>query len=413
MKVHACGALGLPDLLRGLAAYAAAPGAGVACDRFRRGFAASLGVPVEQVWLFGAGRSALQAVVACLGLGAQDEALLPGYTCVVVPNVFRHLGVPVRYVDIAPSGVNPTAQAVAAAIGARTRVVVLPHNFGLAMRGIAGLRVQFPDVLFIEDAAHAWGSRGDEGRPLGTLGQASFFSFEYSKCLTTGLGGALVINDPSLRERFAARHRPGPAPGAHALAGRLATLLYHLSIARAPQALRRGLDALLRAPARALGLVAGTAPVELQGDAAPDYALGLHDLCAAIGLVQLRDAQHLWDMRRAQADDYAALLRGATRVRLPQVAPGEVLLRYPVVLHDGADREAAIEELRTLGIEAGLWFDDVVHPRGSARWGYHEGDCPQGEALAQRMLNLPLGRHARLSASQRAGLRAWAGGGAR
>ena len=408
MKVHACGALSLAGLSRGLVAYALAPGRGVWRERFRTAFAASLDVPADHVWIYGAGRSALHEFVASLDLEPQAEVLLPGYTCVVVPNVFAHLGLPVRYVDIAPNGFNCDWQAVAAAISAQTRVVVLPHNFGLAMEGIAQLRERFPAVVFVEDAAHAWGSCDAAGRPLGTLAQASFFSFEYAKCLTTALGGALVINDAVLRQRFAKRWQPGAAPGPRALASRLATLLYHLSVVRAPTALRRGLDGFLRAPARALGLVAGTAPGELQGQTRPVYGDALHDLFAAIGAVQAGHADQLQALRRAQTREYAEVLHDARRCRLPQVPASACLLRFPVVMADPADRAQAAAALQAIGIEPGWWFDDVVHPKGSARYGYRAGDCPHGEALAQRVLNLPLGRHAGLSPAQRLALREWA-----
>ena len=408
MKVHACGALGLVGLLRGLVAYALAPSRSIWRERFRSGFAASLGVPTDHVWIYGAGRSALHQFVASLGLEPQAEVLLPGYTCVVVPNVFAHLGLPVRYVDIAPGSFNCDCQTVAQAISAQTRVVVLPHNFGLAMEGIAQLRERFPAVVFIEDAAHAWGSCDASGRPLGTLAHASFFSFEYAKCLTTALGGALVVNDPSMRQRFANRWQPGAEPGTRALASRLATLLYHLSVARAPAGVRRMLDGLLRAPARALGLVAGTATAELQGQTRPVYGDEMHDLFAAIGAVQLRAAEQLQAQRRAQTRDYAEVLRGSRRCSVPQAPASACLLRFPVVMADPADRGQAAAALQAIGIEPGWWFDDVVHPKGSVRYGYLAGDCPHGEALAQRMLNLPLGRHAGLSPAQRLALREWA-----
>ncbi|MDT9001236.1 DegT/DnrJ/EryC1/StrS family aminotransferase [Paucibacter sp. APW11] len=377
-------------------------------DQFRAEFAASLGMPAESVWLFGSGRAALHALVAALALKAGDEVLLPGYTCVVVPNVFMHLGLGVRYVDIEAGGFNPTAEAIAAAISAATRVVVVPHNFGLITTGLTQLRARFPGIVFIEDAAHAWGAReGAGGAFAGTLGQGGFYSFEYSKCLSTGLGGALLIGDEALRRRFVAPALQRPRGGA--LARQALTLAWHRLVAALPGPALAALQVLLRLPSRALGLVAQTPASELSGASRPNYAQGLHPLAAALGLCQLRRAARLWALRDAQARRYDEVFAGSSRFERPARAAGAVLLRYPLRLRQPAERAALMAELKALGIMADCWFDDVVHPRGSLRHGYTAGQCPVGEAAAEAVINLPLGLHAQLSAAQWRGLRRLAG----
>ncbi len=373
---------------------------GDAClDEFRARFAASLGVAADRVHLFGSGRAALHAYVDSLGLPAGAEVLLPGYTCAVVPNVFEHLGLAVRYVDIEAGGFNPSAAAIAAAIGPATRLVLLPHNFGLSLNGIAGLRERFPAIVFVEDAAHAWGSRAADGRVVGTLGHAAFFSFEYSKPLSTGLGGALIVNEAATTWQPPARRRPASG----AVAKQALTLAWHRLVQALPVPLLSGLKRLLRAPSRRLGVVADTPAAELQGEARPDYRLGLHPWSAALGERQARRAAEVWAARRDQARAYDALLPAALRT---ERGAGDVLLRYPLRLPAGLERDTLTAALAAEGIELGCWFDDVVHPRGSLRPGYSAGDCPVGEATAACVANLPLGLHARLGEGQARALRA-------
>jgi perosamine synthetase len=391
-----CGALSIGGFLRGIAGWIANPRAHVWQQRLRSAFAQSIDVPEDTIWLFGAGRVALHALVKSLALKPGDEALLPGYTCVVVPNVFRHLGIPVRYVDIERGGFNPTPEDVSAAIGERTRAVVLPHNFGFLMRNVDWLMARHPTVVFIEDAAHAWGSRYSDGRAAGTKAQASFFSFEYSKCLTTGLGGALVINEPALRQTFAAGLRESGNGSTRVAAKAMLTLAWHLLQTIGPAAGLRVLNAISRRPARALGLIAQTPASELRGNVPPYYGAPLHDLCAAVGFGQVLAAERIWAQRVEQTQTYLELLKGCTRAYVPTPAEGEVLLRFPLVLDDAGSREATIEAMAALGIELGVWFNDVVHPKGSARYGY------------AAIVNLPLGIHADLNDRQRAALRAWA-----
>lgn len=368
-------------------------------DDFRAAFAASLGVAPARVHLFGSGRAALHAYVASLDLPPGAEVLLPGYTCAVVPNVFEHLGLTMRYVDIAADGFNPDAQAIAAAIGPATRLVLLPHNFGLCLQGIAELRQRFAQVVFVEDAAHAWGSCDAQGRRVGTLAHAAFFSFEYSKPLSTGLGGALLVNDPAANWQPPALQ----APPAAAVARQAATLAWHRLVQALPVAALRSLKALLRGPSRRLNVVADTPAAELQGEARPDYRLGLHPWSAALGERQARRAAEVWAARRAQALAYDAVLPAT--LRAPH-GPGDVLLRYPLRLPAGLPREELAAQLAEVGIELGRWFDDVVHPRGSRRPGYVSGQCPVGEATADCIANLPLGLHARLDERQRRALAA-------
>lgn len=403
---HSVSALRWRDLVVALASEALA--------RLRRGpsgrhllrgaLADALGVPVAQVHVTGTGRAALHALVSASRRGDDDEALLPGYTCVVVPHVFRHLGVPVRYVDLPPAGLNPRPADWAAAIGRHTRWVVVPHNFGVPSEGLPALRAQFPHVVFIEDAAHAWGARAADGRPLGREGHAAFFSFEYAKCLTTGLGGALLVNDPALAEALAPR-KPEDRPRSRGEQLRIVlTLMYHLSQASWPAPLAAALDRLLRGVAGLRRLAAATPAGELSGDQAPDYQLALPHLLARLALPQLRRMPDVLARRRQQAAEYDRLLAGSAWLH-PLAPPGATLLRYPVALADPSCRGAWERGLAELGIEPGCWFDDVVHPAGSAGHGYVAGSCPHGERLAATVANLPLGLHAELSAAQRSGLR--------
>lgn len=408
MKGHVTGALRWWDFIT--ATLQATLDGEASLLKFRTAFAASLGLDAARVTLFGSGRSALHALVAGLALPPDAEVLLPGYTCVVVPNVFLHLGLPVRYVDIAAGGWNPDAETIARAITPRTALVVLPHNFGLCMDGIEALRGRFPGVVFVEDAAHAWGSRDAEGRMAGTRAQAAFFSFEYSKPLTTGIGGALVLNDVALRARMATRLPALKAPRRGQVLRQVLTLAWHRLGQALPGAALRMLAAALRWPARALGAVARTPDTELSGATMPDYTLGLRPWSASLGLQQARRAEAVWALRRRQAKRYDALLAGAPGWTLPTHGEGEVLLRYPVRIDDPARRAAVMRGLEALDIVPGVWFDDVVHPAGSLRHGYEAGACPLGEAAARAVLNLPLGLHAELSPRQQQGLRALAQG---
>ena len=164
------------------------------------------------------GTSALYASLAGLDVAPGDEVILPPYTFVATLNVvFLQYALPV-FVDSDPETFQMDARRLEGALTERTAVVVPVHLGGNAcdldaILEIAGRR----KVPVLEDACQAhlgeW-----RGRKLGTLGAAGCFSFQASKNLNSGEGGAILTSDDALAERCWAFHdnararRGRPAP---------------------------------------------------------------------------------------------------------------------------------------------------------------------------------------------------------
>jgi dTDP-4-amino-4,6-dideoxygalactose transaminase len=130
-----------------------------------------------------------------------DEVVMPSFTFVSTANAFAlRGGVPV-FVDIRPDTLNLDERAVAAALTPRTRAIVAVHYAGVCceMDEIAAL-ARARHLLVIEDAAQALGSTY-KGRAAGRLGDLAATSFHETKNVTSGEGGALLINAPDLAER--------------------------------------------------------------------------------------------------------------------------------------------------------------------------------------------------------------------
>jgi perosamine synthetase len=152
------------------------------------------------------GTSALFASLAALGVGPGDEVILPPYTFVATLNVIllQH-ALPV-FVDVDAETFQIDATKVENAITERTAAVIPVHIGGAA----ADLDVLLPVAAkhrlpVVEDACQAhlgeW-----RGRKVGTLGDAGCFSFQASKNLNCGEGGAIVTNDAELAEKCYAFH---------------------------------------------------------------------------------------------------------------------------------------------------------------------------------------------------------------
>ena len=145
--------------------------------------------------------AALEMSAILLDLVPGDEVVMPAYTFVSTAAAVALRGAVPVFVDVDPVTLNICPAAAAAAVTARTRAIFAVHYAGVVadMDALAALARRH-GLTLVKDAAQAYGSsRG--GRPAGSFGTAACFSFHGTKNITSGEGGALVVNDPALVER--------------------------------------------------------------------------------------------------------------------------------------------------------------------------------------------------------------------
>jgi len=160
------------------------------------------------------GSHAIDLALLALGIGQGDEVILPTWTFLATAaSVLMVNAVPVL-VDVDPRTGCVDPDAVEAAITPRTAAVIAVHIAGhpadmdrlvaiCAARGLA----------LVEDCAHAHGSTW-RGRPVGTLGDAGTYSFQSSKLMTAGEGGAVVSRHADVLDRARSFADCGRRPGA-------------------------------------------------------------------------------------------------------------------------------------------------------------------------------------------------------
>ena len=136
------------------------------------------------------------------GIGPGDEVIVPSLTWCSTANAALYLGAKPVFCDVDPDTLCVTPQTVKAALTPRTKAIMVVHFGGFAV-DIGTLRAALPDkVAIIEDAAHAFGARYPNGRPVGSSGNATCFSFYANKNLATGEGGAVALADGLLADRI-------------------------------------------------------------------------------------------------------------------------------------------------------------------------------------------------------------------
>jgi dTDP-4-amino-4,6-dideoxygalactose transaminase len=161
------------------------------------------------------GTHTLEAALAACDVGEGDEVIVPALTFVSTATAALAVNATPVLVDVVPETLCIDPAAVAAAIGGRTRALIVVHMAGTACDMDALLDLcRRHDLALIEDCAHAPGTRW-RGRGVGSLGSFGSFSFESHKLMTAGEGGALITNDDSLRARALSYVDCGRVEGGH------------------------------------------------------------------------------------------------------------------------------------------------------------------------------------------------------
>jgi len=162
------------------------------------------------------GTSAIHLALACIGVSAGDEVIVPECTWIAsaAPVVYQRAK-PV-FADIDKVSWCLTRESITSRITTKTKAVVVVDLFG-NMPEMLSLRRICDDagILLVEDAAQALGSKY-QGTRAGKFGVASIFSFHRTKTISTGEGGILLLDDDRLYQRGKVLRDMGrPVPGSY------------------------------------------------------------------------------------------------------------------------------------------------------------------------------------------------------
>ena len=138
-----------------------------------------------------------------MGVGPGDEIVMPAYTCVVVPNAVLYLGAKPIYVDVDLRTFSARPETMATVLSPKVKAILCQNTYGLsawvddivAMCKERGIRT-------IEDCTHGYGGTF-KGKPNGSWCDAAFYSSQWNKPFSTGLGGYALVSDRDLAPKVA------------------------------------------------------------------------------------------------------------------------------------------------------------------------------------------------------------------
>jgi perosamine synthetase len=295
------------------------------------------------------GSAALDAAVAALRLEPGDEVILPAFTIISCAAAIVRAGAVPVLVDSHRDTWCMDVAAIEDKVTSRTRAIMPVHIYGLPVDMDPLLALAKRRSLFvIEDAAEAHGLHY-KGRPCGSFGTLSTFSFYPNKHVTTGEGGMILCNDTALAERCR----------------------YLRNLCFQPE--RRFVH-------EELG-----------------WNLRMSNLQAAVGVAQLERLDEFVARKRRMGAAYDAALDGLRGVQLPCAATPyaeNAYWVYGMVLDDvvGFDAAEAMARLAKLGVGTRPFFWPLHEQPVLRKLGLFAGEhYPVAERLARRGFYVPSG----------------------
>jgi dTDP-4-amino-4,6-dideoxygalactose transaminase len=155
------------------------------------------------------GTNALIAALVNLGIGGGDEVIVPPYTFIATVAAVIQTGAMPVFVDTDPETFQIDSEKIEARITPRTRAIVPVHILGLPadMERIMAIAKKH-NLIVVEDACQGWLAEINH-KKVGSFGNAGCFSFQNSKNIPIGEGGAIVSDDEEFMDRCYSFHNYG------------------------------------------------------------------------------------------------------------------------------------------------------------------------------------------------------------
>lgn len=300
----------------------------------------------------------LHLSLVAAGIGEGDEVITTPMTFAASANVIIHVGAKPVFVDIDPTTLNIDVRKIREKITSRTKGIIPVHIAGHPAQMDEIMAIAKEHNLFVlEDAAHAVYTRY-KGKLIGSIGQATAFSFYATKNLATGEGGMVTTNDQALADKIRIMSSHGMSRNAWNRYTASGSWYYEILY--------------------------------------PGYKDNMTDIQAALGLTQLAKLERMQGIRQDIADRYNKEFGEMPEIEIPVELDyaRHAWHLYIIKLNLEkltVDRAQFIEELKEEQIGTSVHFIPVhMQPYYKETYGYQRGDFPQAETTYDRIISLPL-----------------------
>lgn len=326
-------------------------------QQFEKEFAAFVGA--KHAVAVNSCTAALFLALKAKGIGPGDEVITSPLTFSSTANTIIHTGATPVFADIDENTLNIDPVKLEAAVTPQTKAVVPVHFGGQSCDMDAILAIAQNHGLFVlEDAAHAVYTTYKQ-RMIGSIGDATAFSFYATKNLATGEGGMLTTDDEELADKIRVLSLHGMSKAAWNRYSSNGSWYYEVE--------------------------------------SPGYKMNMFDLQAALGLHQLKRLDDMQKRREEIAGRYQTAFQQIPGLITPFVHDDgrHAWHLYVLQVDDkkaGVTRNEMITALKDeYNIGTSVHFIPVhIHPYYQKQFGYKEADFPNAMNYYKRTLSLPL-----------------------
>ena len=302
--------------------------------------------------------AALHLAVVALGIGNGDEVITTPYTFAATAEVVINSDAKPVFVDVEKDTYNIDPAKIEDKITNKTKAIIVVHYAGHAceMDKIMEIAEKY-DLYVIEDAAHAIGSKYKD-KKIGSIGDATCFSFYATKNITTAEGGMITTNREDLADKMRILSLHGISKDAWKRYSSEGSWYYE---------------------------------IEYSG-----YKYNMSDLQASIGIHQMKKLDQMQKRREEIADMYNKSFDQIAQITTPTVKryTTHAWHLYPIQVNPdmlSINRNEFIEALKAENIGTSVHFIPLhLHPYYKEKYGFKGDDFPNAESLYKNEISLPI-----------------------
>lgn len=336
------------------------------------------------------GRVALFSMLKAIGVGKGDTVVTQAFTCLAVPEAIMATGARPIYADIEKGSVNMDPESLRKSISTSTKAIVIQHTFGIPARLNKLLEVAEEFSLpVIEDCCHTYSSTYN-GKPVGSFGVGSFYSFEWGKPLVVGIGGGLKVNAQEYIDNIATQYNEMQLPG---LTDRIKIEIQYwaFKILLRPSLywpLKKAFHKLSKS-----GLAKGNYNDVEKEEVSLDFSLRLSSGLKARLKSKLKSIDKFTSISQRNSNFYKENIKSEKISFLTEPdGTDTVYARFPLIADN---KEELLKKAEQNSIEVADWYNTVIHPLKDDDLEvihYKSGSCPNAEWLSERVISLPVGK---------------------
>ncbi len=357
-------------------------------SKYKEAIASILNCKSSNIFLYWKGRIALYAILKAIGVEDSDEVILPGFTCVVVPNAIIYTRAKPIYVDISADTYNMDVNLLENAISKKTKVIICQNTFGLSSNIERVIAVAKKHNIFtVEDCAHGFGGYYND-KPNGSYCDAAFYSTQWNKPFSTGIGGFLVVNNLKLLDKIKILEREKVESSFIEKMNITSLLLFKWIVVN--KYTHWFLVYLYRFFSKKNIVVGSNQGEELSGTKMPEkYFKNISVIQILVGRNKIKKIDKINQLRKKNAKEYTEYLKMKNKTFVDDsLFENHLFLKYPLLVKD---RDKIFKSAKKYNIPLGDWFVSPIHPvtENLHLWNFDKDLFPIAVHISERIVNLP------------------------